>query len=316
MKSGSHLERLLDKGTFVVTGELGPPKSVNREVIERKVGYLKGMVDAVNITDNQTAIARMSSVAAGVICVQTGLEPIVQMVCRDKNRLALQSDVMGAYALGIRNILCLTGDHQCFGNHPECKNVFDLDAVQFVQMVKTMRDEKKFQSGEEMKMEPRVFIGAAANPFADPFEFRVIRMEKKINAGADFIQTQPVFDLERFERFMELARKRNLHKRAYILAGVMPVKSVRALTYMRDSVPGVIIPEDAVERMGAAADGKEEGKQMCIEMIKKLKDIEGVAGIHIMAVEWEQAIPEIVEKACLLPRPPVEAPPELVETGD
>lgn len=307
MKSGSRLEQLLEKGEFVVTAELGPPKSSNREVIERKALLLKEYVDAVNITDNQTAIVRLSSIAAAQIAMEHGLEPVVQMVCRDRNRLAIQSDLLGAAALGVKNVLCLTGDHQCFGNHPQAKNVFDLDGIQLVQALKQMRDESKFISGEEMKTAPKFFIGAAANPFGDPFEFRVVRLAKKVAAGADFIQTQPVFDLERFKRWMQQARERELHQKTYILAGVMPVKSVRMLKYMKDNVPGVIIPDALIERFEKIEDQKGEGIRFCVEMINEVKKIEGVAGAHIMAVEWEKVVPEIVEKAGLLPRPKVEA---------
>lgn len=298
----SKLEKLLSEGKFVVTAEIGPPKHASAEGIRHHAELLKDYVDAVNITDNQTAVVRLSSIAAAVHCLQKGVEPIIQMTVRDRNRIALQSDLLGAYSLGIRNVLCLSGDHQSFGNHPTARNVFDIDSVQLIATVKMMRDEKKFLCGEEIKEhEPRFFIGAVANPFADPFEFRVLRLEKKINAGAQFIQTQCIFDLDRFERWMAMVRERGLHKRVAILAGVTPLKSAGAARYMQ-SVPGMIVPDAIVERMKKAADPKAEGVEICVEQIKRLRSIEGVAGIHIMAVMWEEIVPTIVEKAGLRSR--------------
>ncbi|MGB9920451.1 MAG: methylenetetrahydrofolate reductase [Moorellales bacterium] len=299
MTTESKLEKLLSEGKFVVTAEIGPPKHASAEGIRHHAELLKDYVDAVNITDNQTAVVRLSSIAAAVHCLQKGVEPIIQMTVRDRNRIAIQSDLLGAYSLGIRNVLCLSGDHQSFGNHPTARNVFDIDSVQFIALVKMMRDEKKFLCGEEIKEhEPRFFIGAVANPFADPFEFRVLRLEKKINAGAQFIQTQCIFDLDRFERWMALVRERGLHKRAAILAGVTPLKSAGAARYMQ-SVPGMIVPDAIIERMKKASDPKAEGVEICVEQIQRLRSIEGVAGVHIMAVMWEEIVPTIVEKAGL-----------------
>jgi len=310
MKSGSNLERVLASGQFAVTGELGPPKSASAKAIINKCAHLKGNVDAANITDNQTAIVRMSSMAAGVIALQQGIEPVYQMTCRDRNRIAMQSDILGAHALGIRNLLCLTGDHQKFGNHPTAKNVFDLDSIQLVQMVKMMRDEKKFLCGEEIRntpkaplVPPKMFIGAAANPFGDPFAFRVVRLAKKVAAGADFVQTQCIYDMERFREWMKQVRDRGLHEQVAILAGVTPFKSAGMARYMRDQVPGMRVPDALVERMRKAEDGPEEGIKICIEQIEEFKEMEGIAGVHIMAIEWEQKVPEIVERAGLLPRP-------------
>ncbi|KUK12643.1 MAG: Methylenetetrahydrofolate reductase [Moorella sp. 60_41] len=303
----SRLERLLSQGHFVVSGEIGPPKHTSPEGILHHAELLKDYVDAANLTDNQTAIVRMSSLAAAVHVLRAGVEPIMQMTVRDRNRIALQSDLLGAYSLGIRNVLCLTGDHQSFGNHPTAKNVHDVDSIQLIKIVKDMRDDRKFACGEEIKEhEPRFFIGAAANPFADPFEFRVLRLEKKIKAGADFIQTQCIFDMERFERFMALVRERGLHKKAYILAGVMPLKSAKAARYMQKSVAGMIVPEEIVARIEKASDPREEGVAICVEQIKHLRNIEGVAGVHIMAVMWEEIIPTIVKEAGLYPRPSVD----------
>lgn len=306
MKSGSNLEKLLKSNKFVVTAELGPPKSADPEVIRKKSAILMNYCDAVNITDNQTAVVRMSSIASAVIVKEMGLEPIIQIVCRDRNRIAIQSDVLGAAALGIKNVLCLSGDHQKFGNHPQAKNVFDVGSIQLIQVLRAMRDEKKFQCGEEIRnnknqpvVEPRLFIGAAANPFADPLEFRVVRLAKKISAGADFIQTQPVFDFKRFNEWMEMVREKKLHKKTSILAGVMPVKSAKALLYMKNNVPGMSIPDELIIRLEKASNPREEGIRICVEIIGKLKRIEGIKGIHIMTVEWEEIVPEIVKIAGL-----------------
>jgi methylenetetrahydrofolate reductase (NADPH) len=318
-KSGSNLERVLAAGHFAVTGELGPPKSHNADVIRKKAGLLKGYVDAVNITDNQTAIVRMSSIGAGAIVVQEGLEPIIQMTCRDRNRLAIQSDLLGAAALGMKNVLCLSGDHQSFGNHPTAKNVHDVDSMQLVRMLKDLRDDSKFQCGEEIKGGgPCFFVGAAANPFGDPFEFRPYRLAKKVAAGADFIQTQLIYDIPRFEEFMKKIVDMGLHEKVAILAGVGPLKSSGMARYMRDKVPGMIVADEYVDRMLAAVKGidkeekvarrdawRAEGLKICIEQIQQLMEVEGVAGVHVMAIEWEEAVQPIVEGAGLLPRPVV-----------
>jgi methylenetetrahydrofolate reductase (NADPH) len=316
-KAGSNLERILREGHFAVTAELGPPQSADHEVIREKAKLLKGYCDAVNITDNQTAIVRMSSIGAGTIVVQEGLEPIIQMTCRDRNRLAIQSDIMGAYALGMRNLLCLTGDHQSFGNHPTAKNVHDLDSISLIQTIVKMRDSNCFDCGDEIKgIEPRFFVGAAANPFGDPFEWRPYRLGKKVNAGADFIQTQLIYNVPRFEEFMDKVRELGLHEQVYILAGVGPLKSPGMARYMRDQVPGLDVPNEFVDRMLAAAEGidkedkkgrgqawRKEGMQIAIELIQQMQKIEGVHGVHVMAIEWEEAIKPIVEGAGLYPRP-------------
>ena len=323
--SGSNLEKVLKNGHFAVTGELGPPQNADGDVIRKKAKLLKGNVDAVNLTDNQTAIVRMSSIGAGTIVVQEGLEPIIQMTCRDRNRLAMQSDLLGAYALGMRNLLCLSGDHQTFGNHPNAKNVFDMDSIQMVQMVAGMRDAKVFQCGEAFKgPEPRFFVGAAESPFANPIEFRPLRLGKKVKAGANFIQTQLIYDVEAFKTFMAKVRELGLHEKVYLLAGVGPLKSPTMARYMKDNVPGLRIPDQLIARMEAAGApwaGKSkdeltkedkkarstawqtEGIQICIELIQQIREIEGVAGVHIMAIEWEDAVKPIVEGAGLLPRP-------------
>ena len=303
MKSGTNLEKVLTEGYFAVTGELGPPKGTSTDFVRRKVEILRNYVDAVNITDNQTAVVRMSSVAACAIIKQVGIDPVMQMTCRDRNRIAIQADILGAVALGVGNLLCLSGDHQKFGNHPESKNVHDIDSMQLIQMVKGMRDDAKFLSGDKVFSGVRLFIGAAANPFADPFEFRPIRLEKKVRAGADFIQTQGVFDVERFARYMEKVRERGLHEQVYILAGIIPMKSAGMARYMRDYVAGLTVPDELVERMEDAEDAKEEGVRISLELVEQLREIEGVHGIHIMAVAWEEIVPVIVERAGLYPRP-------------
>ncbi|MFH1019736.1 MAG: acetyl-CoA decarbonylase/synthase complex subunit delta [Pseudomonadota bacterium] len=305
MKSGSRLERILTSGEFAVTGELGPPKNGNAEQVREKARLLKGSVDAVNITDCQTAIVRMSSISAGLLTLAEGVEPVIQMTCRDRNRIGMQSDILGAAALGLKNLLCLTGDHQKFGNHPGSKGVFDMDSIQLLGMVKTMRDEKKFQCGEAIKShEPRLFLGAAANPFAGPSEqFRAARLAKKVANGADFVQTQIIYNVERFARFMQAVRDLGLHKKVHILAGVTPPKSVGMARYMKSSVPGMDVTDEVIKRMQGAKDKEDEGINICVDIIRQVREIEGVAGVHIMAIEWESAVPEIVSRAGLAARP-------------
>ena len=305
VKTKSNLERVLEAKQFAVTGELGPPTSADPEVIRQKAKLLKGNVDAFNVTDGQTAVVRMASWAASLIGKEEGLDPIVQMTCRDRNRIALQMDILGISALGINNMLCLTGDHQKFGNHPTAKGVYDLDSIQLIKIVKDMRDEKKFQCGDEMTVEPRLFVGAAANPFADPFDFRVIRLAKKAAAGVDFIQTQIVYNVDKFAEWMKRARDRGLHEKVKILAGVAPIKSVGAARYMKTRVPGMDVPDEVIERLRAVPKEQvsKEGIKLCIDIINQVRQIEGVAGIHLMAIEWEEAVPEIIEGAGLLPRP-------------
>lgn len=307
MKSESNLEKILEAGHFAFTGELGPPRGTNVEEVKKKAAYLKGNVDAVNITDNQTAVVRMASWAASIILIQEGVEPNFQMVCRDRNRLAMQSDILGAYAHGIRNILCLSGDHQKFGDHPNAMGVFDIDSMQLISMVKKMRDEGKFLSEAELDVPPRMLIGAASNPFAEPFEWRVYRLAKKINAGVDFIQTQCIYNMDKFREFMKKVVDMGLHEKCYILAGVTPMKSVGMAQYMAKSVPGMDVPEALIKRLRGAGKGKvaEEGIKFALEQIEEFKEMEGVAGVHLMAIEWEHRVPEIAERAGVLPRPKV-----------
>jgi methylenetetrahydrofolate reductase (NADPH) len=307
MKTESVLEKILASGKLAVTSECGPPRGAVPEKVREKGELLRGVVDAVNVTDNQTAMVRMSSFAASVFLKQMGLNPVLQMVTRDRNRLAMQADILGAYSHGIDTMLCLSGDHPHFGDHPMAASVHDIDSLQFIRMVKDMRDEGKFQGGADIENPPKMFIGAAANPFADPFELRVARLAKKVAAGVDFIQTQCIYNLEKFEKWMEGVRARGLHRKCYILAGITPMKSVGMARYMKNKVPGMDVPDEVVNRMGGVAKEKqaEEGIKICVESIQRLKEVEGVAGFHLMAIEWEQRVPEIVERAGLLPRPAV-----------
>jgi methylenetetrahydrofolate reductase (NADPH) len=297
----------LAAGHLAVTSECGPPRGTNFDEVVKKSKYLEGIVDAVNVTDNQTAMVRMSSLAASIIIKQQGLNPLFQVTCRDRNRLAMQADILGAYAFGIDTMLCLSGDHTKFGDHPMAMNVHDIDSIQMIQMVRDMRDKGLFQGGADIKLPPKMFIGAAANPFADPFELRVMRLAKKIAAGADFIQTQCIFNVDKFEKWMEGVREKGLHKKCYILAGVTPCKSLGAARYMANRVPGMDVPQEIVDRMASVPKEKqsEEGITICVETIERLKKIEGVAGFHIMAIEWEEKVEEICERAGLLPRPQV-----------
>ena len=305
MKSGSNLEKILRAGKFAVTCECGPPKGADVEHLKKKIQLIKGNTDAANVTDNQTAVVRMSSIGASAILVQEGVEPIMQMVTRDRNRIAAQSDVFGAYALGIRNMLCLTGDHQKFGNHPMAKNVFDMDSIQLLDMMRTIRDEGKLNNGDPVEGGIEMFFGAAENPFADPFEFRVPRLAKKIAAGANFIQTQCIYDMERFKKFMQQACDLGLDKKCYILAGLTPLKSAGMANYMNKRVAGITIPQPIIDRIkGVQKESQsEEGIKIMLEQIEEVKQMPGIAGVHVMAIEWEERVHEIVERAGLLPRP-------------
>lgn len=303
MKAGSNLEKVLESGRFVVTAEIGPPKSASSDAIRQKAKLLRGSADAFNLTDNQTAIVRLSSFASSVACLQEGIEPVMQMTCRDRNRIAMQSDALGASSLGVRNILCISGDHQTFGNQREAKNVYDLDPIQELMVLRNMRDRGKVWGGDALEEPPRLYLGAAANPFADPFEFRVARLAKKVDAGADFVQTQAVFDLDRFESFMVQVRERGLDKKVHILAGVIPLKSAGAAKFMKTKVSGMSVPDAIIERMRSASDPKKEGVRICVETIDRLREMEGVHGVHVMAIAWEEIVPAVVEQAGLLPRP-------------
>jgi 5,10-methylenetetrahydrofolate reductase len=303
VKSGGNLERLLRSGYFVVTAEAGPPKGSSPETMRKKGRLLGPCCDALNVTDNQTAVVRMCSLAGCLLLKEVGAEPVLQMVVRDRNRLALQSDILGAAALGIRNVLCLSGDHQRLGNHPTAKGVYDIDSVNLVQLIRTMRDEHRLLNGESISGDVPLLIGAAANPFADPFELRVLRLAKKVSAGADFIQTQAVFELPRFLEWMRRVRDQGLHEQTHILASVLPMKSVAMARRMRDAVAGLRVPQELVDRMAGAHDPREEGIKICLETIEQLRAVDGVRGIHVLAVAWEEVVPRIVQAAGLLPRP-------------
>jgi 5,10-methylenetetrahydrofolate reductase len=303
MKAGTNLEKVLESGRFAVTAEAGPPKGASAALIRRKGEQLRYYCDAVNITDNQTAIVRMSSMAGCTILRSLNIDAVMQMVCRDRNRIAIQSDILGAVALGIGNILCLSGDHQKFGNHPTAKGVFDIDSMQLIGAVKTMRDEKKFICGENITGEVPLYIGAVENPFAEPFEFRVTRLAKKVKAGADFIQTQAVYDVPKFAKWMDMVVARGLDRQVHILAGIIPMRSLAMARFMKEYVAGVSVPDEFISRLEKAKDTKEEGVAIALETIDQIKEIPGVHGIHIMAVGWEEIVPRIVEKAGLLPRP-------------
>jgi methylenetetrahydrofolate reductase (NADPH) len=307
-KTPSRLEKILAAGHLAVTSECGPPRGSNGDAITKKAEMIKDYVDAINITDNQTSVTRLCSLASVIHLKLMGLDPVLQMVTRDRNRIALQSDILGAASFGINNILCLSGDHQSFGDNPQGQNVFDLDSMQLIQTVRLMRDEGKFLGGDDIDQPPKMFVGAAANPFADPFEIRVPRLAKKIAAGVEFIQTQCIYNLEKFELWMKQVRDRGLHEKVYILAGVTPFKSAGMAKYMKKRVPGMDVPDEVVERMSGVPKEKqpEEGINICVESIQRLKEVEGVRGFHVMAIEWEEKVPEIVERSGLYPRPKTE----------
>ncbi len=304
----SKLEKMIAAGHFAVTSEVGPPRSCDAEVIERKANLIKDHVDAINVTDNQTSVVRMCSLAACIRIKNMGLEPVLQMTTRDRNRIALQSDILGAASYGINNILCLTGDHQHFGDHSNAANVFDLDSTQLIQTVKLMRDDGRLLGGFEFECRPRMFIGAAANPFAGPnVEIRVARLAKKVAAGCQFVQTQCIYNMETFKTFMKMVVDRGLHEKVAILAGITPMKNVGMAKYMKNRVPGIDVPDEVVKRMGGVPKEKqaEEGLSLAREQIEELKEVEGVRGFHLMAIEWEEKVPGIVERVGLYPRPKV-----------
>jgi methylenetetrahydrofolate reductase (NADPH) len=308
IKTKSKLEKIFKSGAMAITSECGPPRSSDPAHIITKGHLIKNHVDAINITDNQTSVTRLCSLAACIHLKLEGMEPVLQMVVRDRNRIALQADILGAASFGINNVLCLSGDHQSFGDHPKAQNVFDLDSMQLVQTVRHMRDEGKFLSGDEIKLPPNLFVGAAANPFADPFKIRVPRLAKKIAAGAEFIQTQCVYNLEKFELWMKGVVERGLHEKVFIMPGITPMRSVGMAKYMARAVPGMDVPEELIKRLSGVPKDKqaEEGLTIAVEAIQRLKECKGVSGFHIMAIEWEEKVPEIVERSGLYPRPVVD----------
>src|SRR5512139_2837118 len=321
MKSGSNLERVIASGQPAVTAELGPPMSADPHEVQKKAQILKGHCDAANITDCQTAVVRISSIAAAVLALREGLEPVMQMTCRDRNRIAIQADLLGAAAMGLKNCLCLAGDHQKFSaagrlkGHPGAKNVYDIDTCQLVGILKKMRDEGMQEGGDKLDVPPKFFVGASWTPMGDPIDFRPINLLKKVNAGADFIQTQGIYDIELFRSQMEKAADLGCFEHTAMLAGIIVPKSAMMLKYMDTSVSGITVPPELIARMAkakeAAGDDKKkmkelqeaEGIKIAIELIKQVLDIPGVKGVHVMAIEWESALEPIVKGAGLYPRP-------------
>jgi len=296
----SGLEKVIKSGGFAVTAELGPPKGVDLAVVQKKVAILKGWVDAANVTDNQTAVVRISSIATSALMVQQGLEPVMQMVARDRNRIAIQSDILGAAALGIRNVLCLSGDHQTFGSEPGAANVYDVDSIQMLMILKGLRDDAKFAGGTDVEGgRPPLYLGAAWSPDADPADVRTLRLAKKVRAGAQFVQTQGIFDLPAFKLEMKKAGDMGLLDKLAVLPGIIPLKSAGMAKFMRKNVAGISIPEDVIQRMEGVKDGKEEGTKIAVEMIQAVREIPGVRGVHIMAIEWESKVADIVGRAGL-----------------
>jgi len=304
-QSKSHLASVLESGEFAVAAELSPPRGVDLEAIARDAGLLKDYADAVNVTDNQGASVRMSSIAVSALLIRHGIEPVVQMTCRDRNRLAIQADLLGAAALGARNVLCLSGDHGKWGDHPQAKNVFDVDSVHLIRMARNMVEKGCLDNGKNIEPAPNFFIGAAANPFAPPFEYRPFRLAKKVAAGANFIQTQLIYNVDRFRCYMKQVCDLGLHEQVYIFAGVGPLKSVRTAEFMATKVAGMDLPQNLIDRMDKTpkAAQPEEGIRICSEIIEQVREIPGIAGLHIMAIHWADAVPEIVSRAGLYPRP-------------
>ncbi|WP_326640885.1 methylenetetrahydrofolate reductase [Nonomuraea fuscirosea] len=295
----SGLRAAFESGRFAVTAEIGPPRGADAEAVTRKADLLRGWVDAANITDNQGANVRMSSLAGSLLAQRAGVEPVMQLTCRDRNRMALQSDLLAAGALGIPNLLLLTGDHPRFGDHPEAKPVFDLDGLQLVWAARTLRDDGVLMSGKAVSRRPAWLIGTVENPFAPPLEFRARRLAKKVAAGAEFVQTQYVFDFEVFERWMADLRDLGVTERCKIIAGAGPIRSLRALEHLRTAVPGVHVPDEVGRRLrGVPAERvEEEGIQVCVETVQRLATIPGVAGVHLMALGFEHGVPDILRRA-------------------
>lgn len=301
----SHLAAVLQSGQFAVAAELSPPKGVDLASIARDAQTLRAYADAVNITDNQAASVRMASIPVAALLLRHGVEPVAQMTCRDRNRLAIQADLLGAAALGIRNLLCLSGDHGIWGDHPEAKNVYDVDSMHLIRMARNLCEHGILDNGRPVSPAPQFFIGAAANPFAPPLDYRPLRLGKKVAAGARFVQTQLIYNVARFKTYMTRVADLGLHEQVYILAGVGPVKSAGQASFMATKVAGMEVPDEIVQRMTKTpkAAQPEEGIRICNEIIEQVRQIPGVAGIHIMAVHWADAVPEIVTRAGLYPRP-------------
>lgn len=304
MKAGSRLERVLRSGRFAVTAELNPPDSADPQAVYERALVLASVCDAINATDASGANVHMSSVGVCALLTRAGYEPVLQVSCRDRNRIAIQGDLLGAAAMGVRNVLCLTGDGVQTGDQPEAKPVFDLDSITLLETARILRDEGRFLSGRPLEARPAFFLGAAENPFAPPLDVRPLRLAKKIEAGAEFIQTQFCFDVPALGRFMAAVRDLGLHRRAFLLIGVGPLRSARAAEWMQSNVPGVVVPDEVVRRLRGVAleQQREEGKRLCVEIIQQVREIEGVSGVHVMAYRQEGLVAEIIEEAGLLPR--------------
>ena len=305
LTSGSRLERVLRSGLFAVTAELNPPDSSDPQEVYEAALVLSEVCDAINATDASGAHCHMSSVAICALLTRAGYEPVYQVSCRDRNRIAIQGDLLGAAAMGVRNVLCLTGDDVSVGDQPEAKPVFDLDSIQLLHTARIMRDRGMFLSGRKLSVPPRLFLGAASNPFAQPYDWRPLRLAKKVQAGAQFIQTQYCYDVPRFRTFMQKVRDIGLDEKVYIIVGVGPLRSERAAEYMRTNVPGVRIPDEVLERLRKTPQERrrDEGKKICVEIIEQVREIRGVAGVHVMAYRQEELVAEIIHEAGLMPRP-------------
>jgi methylenetetrahydrofolate reductase (NADPH) len=314
----SHLASVLEAGHFAVAAELSPPRGVDLEAIAGDAQTLKDYADAVNVTDNQAASVRMASIPVSALLVGHGVEPVAQMTCRDRNRLAIQADLLGAAALGIRNVLCLGGDHGRWGDHPGARNVFGLDSTHLIRLVRNMVEQECLDNGRQISPAPRFFVGAVANPFAPPYDYRPYRLAKKVAAGARFVQTQLIFNVGRFRAYMAQVRALGLDEKVHILAGVGPLKSVRQAEFLAARVAGMDVPQALVDRMARTprAAQPEEGIRICCEIVEQVRDIPGVAGLHIMAVHWPEAVSEIVTRVGLHPRPPRTPAGVAPRTGD
>lgn len=307
MKAGTNLEKVLRKGLFAITGELAPPKGNDGAALRRKADLLRGVVDAIHVPDNPAAVVRLSSLAASTLLVQMGLEPVMEMASRDRNRIALQSDLFGATALGIRNIFCLSGDHPSLGNQIESKNVYDLDSVQLIGCLENLRNERTLLGGgEKAEGQFDLWIGATANPFGDPLELHVLHLAKKVRAGADFVQTLPIFDMDRFEAWWNLVQDKGLHEKVHILAGIAPLKSVETIRLLEKTLRGVPIPESLIDRMSKSKDPEGEGIRIAVEQIQRLREMNGIHGVCLKVGDREEMVRPIAEGAGLLPRPKVE----------
>jgi methylenetetrahydrofolate reductase (NADPH) len=304
MKSGSRLERVLRSGRFAVTAELNPPDSADPHSVYERALVLAEVCDAINATDASGANVHMSSVGVCALLTRAGYEPVMQVSCRDRNRIAIQGDLLGAAAMGVRNVLCLTGDGVQAGDQPEAKPVFDLESTTLLRTARIMCEKGLLLSGRKLEIPPRFFLGAASNPFVPPYDFRPLRLAKKIEAGADFIQTQYCFDVPRLQQFMKSVCELGLHERVFILVGVGPLRSAKTAEWMRTHVPGVVIPDSVVDRLKGlpVAQQRQEGKRICVEIIEQIREIQGVSGVHVMAYRQEELVAEIIQEAGLLPR--------------